>query len=382
MPDNFLAVDAAQPSFDSSKPLNERVDDLSNYVFQLLEQMRYLFYNLDPSKNFNQNALKAFVSNITTPIMARITDAEKRFTTELQLMEQGLNLRISDAVDGLQTQITATAEGLQTEVTDAVNGLQSELTQTAAGLRTEVADAVSGLQSEITQTAKGIQTQITTLDGKVTTVTQTAEGIQSNVSALDGRVTTVTQTAAGLSSRVATAEGNITSVTQTAAGLSTRVSNAEGSVSAVTQKVNGLTLAVTSATGTESSLRLMSNGVYIGSTATISITGFVTFSDLSTSGRTTINGANITTGMINTGRIWNSSTELVISASRVTFQAGSIDMSQANWGVYIKNNGSSIDLCTHKHALYKGGSGPYSMIYLDSDGKQTSVEMKNVMWSS
>ncbi|MDR1298862.1 MAG: hypothetical protein LBJ84_01250, partial [Oscillospiraceae bacterium] len=108
MPDNFLAVDAAQPSFDSSKPLNERVDDLSNYVFQLLEQMRYMFYNLDPSKNFNHNALAAFMSNITTPIMARITDTEERFTTELKLMADGLNLRISDAVDELQTKITVT----------------------------------------------------------------------------------------------------------------------------------------------------------------------------------------------------------------------------------------------------------------------------------
>jgi gas vesicle protein len=312
--------------------------------------------------------------------MARITDTEERFTTELKLMADGLNLRISDAVDELQTKITVTAEGLQTEVTDAVRDLRSEITQTAEGLHTEVTDAVKGLQSEITQTAQGIQAQITTLDGRVSTVTQTAEGLQTKVSDQGGQISTLTQTAQGLSSRVATAEGNISSVTQTAQGLSSRVSNAEGAVSAVTQKVNGLTLSVSNS-GSSSTIRLMSNGVYIGSSGTVSFTGYVTFSDLSGSGGSTIiNGAKIMTGTLAVSQIDGLNGKYI---SRITLNAATIDMTGSdNVMVHNFGSGSSINLCRHKHALYKGGSGPYSSIYLDSDGKQTSVEMKDVIWSS
>jgi hypothetical protein len=57
-------------------------------------------------------------------------------------------------------------------------------------------------------------------------------------------------------------------------------------------------LRITASNGTQSStLTLTSNGVQLSST-NVQITGMVTFTDLSTSGRTTINGGNITTGVI------------------------------------------------------------------------------------
>ena len=70
----------------------------------------------------------------------------------------------------------------------------------------------------------------------------------------------------------------------------------EGSVSTLTQTVNGFSLSVSNGTSS-STIQLMSGSTVISSKS-ISFSGMVTFSDLSTNGSTTINGGNITTGEI------------------------------------------------------------------------------------
>jgi len=65
--------------------------------------------------------------------------------------------------------------------------------------------------------------------------------------------------------------------------------------------VDGLTITVTNGT-TSSVIKLMSGSTQIAS-QTIQMSGLVKFTDLSTSGSTTINGANITTGTISADRI-------------------------------------------------------------------------------
>lgn len=111
-----------------------------------------------------------------------------------------------------------------------------------------------------------------------------------------GSIAELTLTADALVSRMTNAEGNISTLTQTATSLSSRISSAEGDISEISQTVNGLSFSVTN--GSSSSIiRLMSGSIQLSS-ASISFSGMVTFSDLSTSGRTTINGGNITTGTI------------------------------------------------------------------------------------
>lgn len=69
----------------------------------------------------------------------------------------------------------------------------------------------------------------------------------------------------------------------------------------VKQTVDGLTITVTNGT-TSSTIKLKSGSTEIAS-QTIQMTGLVSFTDLSTSGSTTINGENITTGTISADRI-------------------------------------------------------------------------------
>lgn len=85
---------------------------------------------------------------------------------------------------------------------------------------------------------------------------------------------------------------NITSrVEETEKGID----NVKGSVSEVSQKADSISSKVTDLTGKYTELKQTVDG--------FDITGKVSFYDLSTSGRTTINGSNITTGTIDTNRV-------------------------------------------------------------------------------
>ena len=90
--------------------------------------------------------------------------------------------------------------------------------------------------------------------------------------------------------------GQVASLALTAEGLSSRLGDAEGNITLLSQTVNGLALSVTNGS-TSSTIALVSNGVVIDSQI-IRLSGMVTFSDLSTVGKTTICGDNITTGKI------------------------------------------------------------------------------------
>lgn len=103
-------------------------------------------------------------------------------------------------------------------------------------------------------------------------------------------------TAARLETRLLDAEGDISELTQTASRFNLRLSDAENGVAEISATVAGLTFSVSNGESS-SKLKLMSNGVELAS-ATIRITGMVTFDDLEGEGSTVINGANISTGVI------------------------------------------------------------------------------------
>ena len=78
-------------------------------------------------------------------------------------------------------------------------------------------------------------------------------------------------------------------------GLGSDVNDLQGTVSTVQQTATGLTSTVTQQGQTISEIRQDLDS--------INLTGYVTFNDLETSGSTTINGSNITTGSISADRI-------------------------------------------------------------------------------
>ena len=195
MPGNILSADTQFPNFAGQESPAEQIRTIRNYLYMLLEQLRYTLNNLDAG-NFNTEGLKEIQDAISQPILKQLSDTDGNLA-ELQVTAAGLASRVSSN-----------------------EGDISQLEQTAQGLSSRVGDA----------------------EGNISSLQQTANGLSSRVSSAEGNISTLQQTANGLSSRVSNAEGSISSLSQTASGLETRVANAEGAVSTVSQKVNGVTV--------------------------------------------------------------------------------------------------------------------------------------------
>lgn len=195
MPGNILSADTQFPNFAGQESPAEQIRTIRNYLYMLLEQLRYTLNNLDAG-NFNTEGLKEIQDAISQPILKQLSDTDGNLA-ELQVTAAGLASRVSSN-----------------------EGDISQLEQTAQGLSSRVGDA----------------------EGNISSLQQTANGLSSRVASAEGNISSLQQTADGLSSRVSNAEGSISSLSQTASGLETRVASAEGAVSTVSQKVNGVTV--------------------------------------------------------------------------------------------------------------------------------------------
>lgn len=191
MPKDFLALDTGFPSFTGRETVGQKVDQLYNYTYMLLENLRYCLRNLGP-ENFNGKAL----GDLTEPIYARIRDGEGR-TAQLELTAQALEVRLGDA---------------------------------------------EGNVSRLQQTAAELTSQVTSARGDISTLQQTATALTSRVQSAEGNISTLQQTANGLTVRVQNAEGSLSQVQQTASSLTTTVANVQGQVSQVQQTVAGVTI--------------------------------------------------------------------------------------------------------------------------------------------
>ena len=178
MPTSLLDADLKFANIGKKKALPQRVEEMESYLYQLLEQLRYSFGNLDRS-NFNDAGFSEIAGIISQPIIAEIK-----------------------GIDGQLTEITATSAALTTRVEDAEGNIT----------------ALYQFADEITQ-------QVEDAEGNIATLTATAEGLNTRVTNAEGSISTLTQTANSLSTRVTGVEGSISSLTQTVDSIALSVSN-------------------------------------------------------------------------------------------------------------------------------------------------------------
>lgn len=143
MPTTFQLVETTFPNGEG-KDTQEQINGVYDYLFVLLEQLRYTLFNLDGS-NINQNALSEFIKNISEPIYAKIEDTDKN-VNELSITAKGLAGRISDA-EGNITQLGVTAQGLQASIS-SLDGSVTNLTADVNGLRTQVSGKIDATQAQ------------------------------------------------------------------------------------------------------------------------------------------------------------------------------------------------------------------------------------------
>lgn len=153
MPSNWLYIDTNFPSFTQKESVNDKVETMQDYLFMLVEQLRYTLHNLDLS-NMNKTAADEFVKQITDPIYGEIKDAEGSIT-QVALVAEGLAARIGDA-EGNITQLQATAKGLQASVSN-LNGSVTNLTADVNGIRATVRTKIDATQAQsiFDQSAEG-----------------------------------------------------------------------------------------------------------------------------------------------------------------------------------------------------------------------------------
>ena len=143
MPTTFQLVETTFPNGEG-KDTQEQINGVYDYLFVLLEQLRYTLFNLDGS-NINQNALSEFIKNISEPIYAKIEDTDKN-VNELSITANGLAGRIGDA-EGNIMQLQATAMGLQASIS-SLDGSVTNLTADVNGLRTTVSGKIDGTAAQ------------------------------------------------------------------------------------------------------------------------------------------------------------------------------------------------------------------------------------------
>ena len=159
MPGNLLNADISFPDLTGEQSTQEKFRLVENYLYMLLEQLRYSFGNIG-MENFNDSELDSLVNLITEPIYVQLEDEAGNIAS-----------------------IAATAEQLVSRMTDAEGNI-SVLQQTSTSIMSQVSD-LEGNVSTLQQTSQSLTAQVSNVEGDVAKISVTVSGITQSVSDLE-----------------------------------------------------------------------------------------------------------------------------------------------------------------------------------------------------
>ena len=159
MPGNLLNADISFPDLTGEQSTQEKFRLVENYLYMLLEQLRYSFGNIG-MENFNDSELDSLVNLITEPIYVQLEDEAGNIAS-----------------------IAATAEQLVSRMTDAEGNI-SVLQQTSTTIMSQVSD-LEGNVSTLQQTSQSLAAQVSNVEGNVSKISVTVSGITQSVSDLE-----------------------------------------------------------------------------------------------------------------------------------------------------------------------------------------------------
>lgn len=168
MPTSLLSTDTMFPNFKGNETTEEKVDQIQNYLYMLVEQLRYSMANIG-AENFNETEFDNIVNLITEPVYLQLKNETGDINSYVQATAENLSARItgiSDLLDETQqttTELTASLSGITANVSD-LSGKYTSLQQTVSGLTLTASD--NGDTSTITLSANG--TAITSASIKFT----------------------------------------------------------------------------------------------------------------------------------------------------------------------------------------------------------------------
>lgn len=150
MPANWLYMDANFPNFNGDETTEDKLAQLQNYLYMLVEQMRYTTQNLDMT-NLNQSALAGWEEAITKP---------------LYLMLEGEGQRL--------TQLSATADGIT-----ALVQAQQQQVQEVKQEQEDTNQAIGGLDQSIQEIASRVELALTSDQVEIAIEKKLAQGVDS-----------------------------------------------------------------------------------------------------------------------------------------------------------------------------------------------------------
>ena len=150
MPANWLYMDAKFPDFDGDISTEDKLAQVQNYLYLLVEQMRYTMQNLDTT-NLNQTALNVWEEAITKPLYLLLEGEGERLT------------QLSVTADGLTAMVQSQQQQVQ-EVKDAQEDAQN---------------ALEGLDQSVQEISSRVELALTSDQVEIAVEKELAQGVDS-----------------------------------------------------------------------------------------------------------------------------------------------------------------------------------------------------------
>lgn len=200
MPNSFLTSEGSVPDLRKYQSTDEKIEVLQNYLYQLLEELRYTLHNISAddidAETFNRriaevtetsnkiSEIRQTIDNIRLTL-SETTDTIEGHTRKFSQIDQTIAGIIATVEEGIEidgtnyvtkAELGIKADEIYTTVSetyatqDTVSAISSNITQTAAAIRTEVSNNYvsntdmstiqSNWSSSLTQTANNITTTV------------------------------------------------------------------------------------------------------------------------------------------------------------------------------------------------------------------------------
>jgi len=156
MPGNMLLTDVYFPRFTENQSSDEKISQVTNYLYMMLEQLRYSMGNLG-QENFNEAEFQSIVDIITKPVYLQLQD-EKKNVSALQITAEQMYARIQSNT-----------------------GQISEWSLVAGELLTRMNNAEGDILN-VMGTANNLSAKLTSVEGNVTSLTATLTSMELSVS--------------------------------------------------------------------------------------------------------------------------------------------------------------------------------------------------------
>lgn len=278
-----------------------------------------------------QGQISTLISNTTVVKDGKTVQLKDAYNSTVQDINSikttiGEHTSILDEQKGEIVAVQSKANTIESDLNgtkQTVSSMQSELTDTGkriATAETSIATmqgqiALKVEQTDIDEAVKDVESSISMISNKQSEILQDMSSITTRVSEVESTQTTQSGELASLTSRMSVAEQKITkdgiiatvgtyyAKDSDLTAAENRIATAESTIAQHTNEI-ALTVKEADITGNYliGKINLTSTTAQIAA-KNVNLTGYVTLTNLSTEGQTTINGGNIKTGTISADRI-------------------------------------------------------------------------------